>query len=283
MEKTDKKVKNIPPKKDAAKKVDAKKVDAKKVDAKKADSKKVDVNKPAAPAPLVNCSRTSNFAAYRSPYSAQRMITHAPLLIMILILFVSFTKSLYRSVLKFIEKNILVFINPLIETFLEEKFKGQDFNIAIDAPSLYTILVGFILLFMLFGWFNLLKEEVERMHEAEKICYYFFDDIIAFYTESNKEQFRTINGIVSVKVTPAVSTKIIHVIMTVFASLITFNSKPIWQMIHGFRDVIIVPLGNPSETIILHDVRDPDKLVKNIKKHYPMCNVEGFGNSFSLK
>lgn len=263
MKKTDKKTKKIPPKKATAKKGDVKKSDV--------------------PAPLVNCSRTSAFTAYRSPDSAKRMITYSPLLLLIPIIVVSSTAKLYKMVIKFIEENILGFINPLIETLLEEKFEIFDFNVGIDAPSAYVILVGIIIIFMLYSLLCLLKKEVSKMREAEKVSYYFFNDIIAIYNDDKQEQFRTVNGIVSVKVTPAVSTKIIHVIMTVFTSLITFNSKPIWQMIHGFRDVIIVPIGSPSETIILHDVKDPYELVKNIKKHYPMCNVEGFGNNFILK
>lgn len=146
---------------------------------------------------------------------------------------------------------------------------------------LVTILVIFTVI-VLRWWMKLIIKEEDRCEKASQTRYYFYNDIIELCTKSKRESFRTVNGIVSVRVSPAINTGFFPTIMTCIVSLLSLNSKPLWQRKYGFRDVTIVTLGSPSETIVLHDVDDPETLVNNIKKHYPQCNVESFGNGFKI-
>ncbi len=244
---------------------------------KKNDTKKANTG---ANAPAVaNCTRTSNFAAHRDGRSEKRITTHLPLLLYIPLVLVLVLKNT-RNALLDLSGKIASGISSGIENLLSSL--NITLNVNINPTVVLVILVAIIALLILIWHRILVGRELERCNKAEQTRYYFYDDIIEFCTKEKRESFRTVNGIVSVKVTPAVNKGFGPSFMTVLIALLAFNSKPLWQRRYGFRDVTIVTLGSPSETIVLHDVEDPATLVNNIKLHYPQCNVESFGNGFNL-
>ena len=242
--------------------------------------------KPAASAPqspkapvIANCTRTSNFVAHRCGESEKRLTTHHPLLLyipLVIVLIIAKTRNLILQLSTVIAGALTDGIKVLLEM---AKIK-MDVQVS---PILVMVLLVAIVALIILGWWNALRgKELERCRKAALTRYYFYDDIIELCTKEKRESFRTINGIVSVRVSPAINTAAGPTFMTVLVSLLSLNSKPLWQRKYGFRDVTIVTLGSPSETIILHDVEDPTTLVSNIKKYYPQCSVECFGNSFEL-
>ena len=233
-------------------------------------SKKVNTAKKAATpetpvvSPIANCSRVSNFVANRCGESEKRISTHLPLLLLIPIVLMLIIKG---------TREWLLGISADIAALISESF----------SPVIVLVaMVVIISLIILIWWISLIKREIGRCERARDTRYYFYDDIIEFCTKTKRESFRAVNGIVSVKVTPAINNGFGPSFMTVLIALLSFNSKPLWQKKYGFRDVTIVTLGSPAETIVLHDVENPAELVNNIKLHYPQCNVESFGNGFNL-
>lgn len=232
----------------------------------KAKSKSDKKGKKTAPvaAPAANFSRTSKFVAHRSGKSEKRLSTNLPLLLyipLVALLIIEATRDMIMNLSASIVSAIGAEIDPMI---------------------IFVALVAIVALLILLWWAILANKEAERCRKAEETRYYFYDDIIEFCTNTKRESFRAVNGIVSVKVTPAVNKGFGPSFMTALVALLSFNSKPLWQRKYGFRDVTIVTLGSPAETIVLHDVEDPKTLVSNIKLHYPQCNVESFGNGFNL-
>lgn len=247
----------------------------------KKDKKKGDA--PAPSSPVANCQRKSLFAAQRDGRSEKRVSTFAlPILSLLLIVVVP---VLIKPIFDIIVNACNVAAADLSIT-LTNLFEGvkliESIVVEIDAYSIINSAISAIILADLGWWAVLKKGEKERIEEADKIRYYFYSDIIEFCKEEKRESFRAIGGIVSVKVTPAVNEDLGPTLMTAIVALLSRNSKPLWQRKHGFRDVTIVPLGNPSETIVLHDVKNPSELVNNIKLHYPQCHVESYGNSFNI-
>ena len=241
-------------------------------DMKNNTSKKPNTDKSVA-TPVANCSRTSNFVAHRCGKSEKRLSTHLPLL-----LFIPLAIALIVEPLR----NMLMRISGAVATAIESLLTSLNVELAVNPV---VVLVAFVLLvsLVIICWWNSLKsKEAERCNKAAENRYYFYDDIIELCTKDKREQWRTLNGIVSVKVTPAINKSFGPTFMTVLVALLSLNSKPLWQRKYGFRDVTIVTLGSPSETIVLHDVEDPSTLVNNIKRYYPQCNVESFGNGFNL-
>lgn len=242
--------------------------------------------KPVAPASstskapvIANCSRTSNFVAHRCGESEKRLTTHHPLFLFIPLV-LALVLSVTRNALLKLSEWIAGLLNNGISALLE--MCHLDMNIAVGPVAVLVALVVIAVLIIL-GWWNALRDkEAERCLKASQTRYYFYDDIVEFCTKEKRESFRTVNGIVSVRVSPSIDTSFGPTFMTVLVALLSLNSKPLWQRKYGFRDVTIVTLGSPSETIVLHDVEDPTTLVSNIKKHYPQCNVEYYGNSFEL-
>lgn len=233
---------------------------------------------PKAPA-IANCTRTSNFVAHRCGASEKRITTHLPLLLYIpVVVLLILAKT--RAMLIDLSTTIATALSGVISSVLENA--NLSLEITISPMVVLVVLVAIVALLILAWWRALVANEGARCAKAALTRYYFYDDIIEFCTEEKRESFRAINGIVSVKVTPAVNKGFGPSFMTVLIALLAFNSKPLWQKKYGFRDVTIVTLGSPSETIVLHDVEDPATLVSNIKKHYPQCNVESFGNGFNL-
>ena len=214
--------------------------------------------------PVANFSRTSKFVAHRSGKSEKRLSTNLPLLLyipLIVLLLLEATRDMLMS----LAANIVTAI-----------------GVEIDPVIIFVALVAIVALLILLWWAILSGKEAERCRKAEETRYYFYDDIIEFCEKDKRTSFRTIGGIVSVRVTPAIDKHFGPSFMTGLIALLSFNSKPLWQRKYGFRDVTIVTLGSPAETIVLHDVEDPKTLVSNIKLHYPQCNVESFGNGFNL-
>lgn len=232
----------------------------------KASSKPAKKGKKTAPvaAPVANFSRTSKFVAHRSGKSEKRLSTNLPLLLYIPLIIVLLVETT-RDMLMGLAANIVIAL-----------------GVEIDPVIVLVALVAIVALLILLWWAILSSKEAERCRKAEETRYYFYDDIIEFCSKDKRTSFRTISGIVSVKVTPAVNKGFGPSFMTALVALLSFNSKPLWQRKYGFRDVTIVTLGSPAETIVLHDVEDPKTLVSNIKLHYPQCNVESFGNSFKI-
>ena len=232
----------------------------------KANSKPAKKGNKKAPvaAPVANFSRTSKFVAHRSGKSEKRLSTNLPLLLyipLVALLIIEATRDMIMNLSASIVSAIGAEIDPMI---------------------IFVALVAIVALLILLWWAILSSKEAERCRKAEETRYYFYDDIIEFCEKDKRTSFRTISGIVSVKVTPAVDKNFGPSLMTAIIALLSFNSKPLWQRKYGFRDVTIVTLGSPAETIVLHDVEDPKTLVNNIKLHYPQCNVESFGNGFNL-
>lgn len=245
---------------------------------------KNNTNKKAAPAtsPIANCGRTSNFVAHRDGRSVKRLSTHlVPAIVLVAIFIPLLIKDLREGVVTLCN-NIGNALSTLLTQLCSSIKIIESVEVNIDAVSIIVAGVLLLCLIDLLWWNSRKKKEQKRMEEAENIRYYFYDDIIEFCTKEKRESFRTVNGIVSVKVTPAVNKGFGPSFMTALVALLSFNSKPLWQKKYGFRDVTIVTLGSPSETIVLHDVKDPATLVNNIKLHYPKCNVESFGNGFNL-
>ena len=210
-------------------------------------SKKVVAPETPVASPIANCSRVSNFVANRCGESEKRISTHLPALLFIPVILMLLIKG---------TRQWLLGLSASIAALISESF----------SPVIVLVaMVVIVSLIILIWWISLIKREIGRCERARDTRYYFYDDIIEFCTKTKRESFRAVNGIVSVKV-----------------ALLSFNSKPLWQKKYGFRDVTIVTLGSPSETIVLHDVEDPVTLVNNIKLHYPQCNVENFGNGFNL-
>jgi hypothetical protein len=242
--------------------------------------------KPVAPASstskapvIANCSRTSNFVAHRCGESERRLTTHHPLLLFIPLVIVLVLSTTRNALLKLSEW-IAGALNSGIAAILD--MCNLDMDIKVGPVAVLVALVV-IMILVIIGWWNSLRnKEAERCRKASETRYYFYDDIVEFCTKEKRESFRTISGIVSVRVSPSINTSFGPTFMTGLVALLSLNSKPLWQRKYGFRDVTIVTLGSPSETIVLHDVEDPATLVSNIKKHYPQCNVEYYGNSFEL-
>lgn len=227
-------------------------------------SKKVVTPETPVASPIANCSRVSNFVANRCGESEKRISTHLPALLFIPVILMLLIKG---------TRQWLLGLSASIAALISESF----------SPVIVLVaMVVIVSLIILIWWISLIKREIGRCERARDTRYYFYDDIIEFCTKTKRESFRAVNGIVSVKVTPAVNKGFGPSFMTALVALLSFNSKPLWQKKYGFRDVTIVTLGSPSETIVLHDVEDPVTLVNNIKLHYPQCNVESFGNSFTL-
>ena len=227
-------------------------------------SKKVVAPETPVASPIANCSRVSNFVANRCGESEKRISTHLPALLFIPVILMLLIKG---------TREWLLGISASIAALI-----GESFSPVIVLVAMVVI----VSLIILIWWISLIKREIGRCERARDTRYYFYDDIIEFCTKTKRESFRAVNGIVSVKVTPAVNKGFGPSFMTLLIALLSFNSKPLWQKKYGFRDVTIVTLGSPSETIVLHDVEDPVTLVNNIKLHYPQCNVESFGNGFNL-
>ena len=227
-------------------------------------SKKVVAPEAPVASPIANCSRVSNFVANRCGESEKRISTHLPALLFIPVILMLLIKG---------TRQWLLGLSASIAALISESF----------SPVIVLVaMVVIVSLIILIWWISLIKREIGRCERARDTRYYFYDDIIEFCTKTKRESFRAVNGIVSVKVTPAVNKGFGPSFMTALVALLSFNSKPLWQKKYGFRDVTIVTLGSPSETIVLHDVEDPVTLVNNIKLHYPQCNVENFGNGFNL-
>lgn len=231
-------------------------------------------------APVVaNCSRTSNFVAHRCGESEKRLTTHHPLLLyipIVLALVIKATRTALLNLSTAIADALSSGINSVMAT------ANLSLDVKVSPIVVLVVTVAIVALIIFAWWKHLVKKETARCVKASNTRYYFYDDIIEFCTKEKRESFRTIGGIVSVKVTPAINTDFGSSFMTTLVALLSLNSKPLWQRKYGFRDVTIVTLGSPSETIVLHDVEDPATLVSNIKKYYPQCNVESFGNGFEL-
>ena len=247
----------------------------------KKDNKKSGAQAPASP--VANCQRKSLFAAQRDGRGEKRVSTYAlPILSLLLLVVVPvLIKPVFDMIVSACDTIAADLSITLTDLFEGVKFI-ESIVVEIDSYSVINSAISAIILSNLGWWAVLKKRENDRIKEANKIRYYFYNDIIEFCTGEKRESFRAINGIVSVKVTPAVNKGFGPSFMTVLIALLAFNSKPLWQKKYGFRDVTIVTLGSPSETIVLHDVEDPVTLVNNIKLHYPQCNVESFGNGFNL-
>ena len=230
--------------------------------------------------PDTNFGRTSNFSAKKDERSELRVSTYAPLLLLIPVFLPFVFKKVRQGITDFFDG-----IGAILTNLLNELFKDVDFlewKVEIDSTEIVLTVILFIVSCILVRTILNIKKENKRLEDASKTRYYFYDDIIEICTKTKRESFRTIGGIVSVKVTPTINTDFGSSFMTALVALLSFNSKPLWQRKFGFRDVTIVTLGSPSETIVLRDVEDPATLVSNIKKYYPQCNVESFGNGFNL-
>ena len=243
-------------------------------------SKKIPAPSTSSSPVIANCSRTSNFAAHRCGDSERRLTTHHPLFLFAIAILL-FIHTVTRELILNACGMIATAITNAIATALARI--NLSINIQVSPIFVLVVVLFIFAMIVLSWWFKLLIKENERCTKAAQTRYYFYDDIIEFCTKEKRESFRTVNGIVSVRVSPAINEGFVPTLMTWIVALLSLNSKSLWQRKYGFRDVTIVTLGSPSETIILHDVEDPDTLVKNIKKHYPMCNIESFGNGFSIK
>ena len=233
---------------------------------------------------IADCERKSLFSAHKAGETAKSLKTWLPTDFGGLI---AFLFAIFQKEYKAFEKSVKFVMDAIekIQDLLKNFSDTETAVTALDYTKVAIIVVITFLALVAVIQYLVKKLEEEKMEKAANIYYYFYKDMIEIVDQNTKkrEAIRTLNGIVSYKVDAPVKTnKLGDKLMAVIVSILRADSREYWKHKYGFADVVITTTGNPDESIVLHDVADPDELIANIRKHYQTSTSLSVGNSFNL-